>query len=334
MRAHKPSSGISYTPLLIACGLGIAWALFWSVDTMLAYVLFGGTAFFLVLFFYQIALQRDKEEGIFGQKEQRRNPAFGEAASPSSNRSAPRSSSADKSPKVNGNILVAVAVVIGLFFLFYKLDHLFEEEAVADNIQYYDQAEQFYAAGQYDSAYYYYRAALALDAQMQEALVGMGNTLYMQSQIDSARWYYERALAINPMYTQARYNVGWWYYDQKQFRQSITELKVLVEQDPAQLGAMQLVGDNFYALNEYDSALRWYEGAYTNGSRSRWLCHVMAYIYDTKNQVDQAIPLYKEAIQYDSTLVDLYVRLGELLPNEEGEVYRFKAAQLKLSQEN
>ena len=42
-----------------------------------------------------------------------------------------------------------------------------------------------------------------------------------------------------------------------------------------------------------------------------------------------AIDLYKEALSYDSTVVDIYTRLGELLPNEDGNYYRTQAVKLK-----
>jgi hypothetical protein len=54
----------------------------------------------------------------------------------------------------------------------------------------------------------------------------------------------------------------------------------------------------------------------------------MAYIYDTKGDNSKAIGLYQEALQYDSTIVDIYKRLGELLPNDEGNYYRTQAIRL------
>jgi hypothetical protein len=36
--------------------------------------------------------------------------------------------------------------------------------------------------------------------------------------------------------------------------------------------------------------------------------------------------LYKEAIRQDTTITDIYVRLGELVSGEEGEKFREKAA--------
>lgn len=330
MQAQK-TAATNYLNLLIAFAFGTVWAVFWAVDTLLAYVLFGAACFFFVLFFYNLATSRQNSGDTFRQQEPRRSYV----GRPPQHATVSSGSDAAKRQKAGQTIFILLAFVVGLFIFFNKIGDFFGEDAATEYPgESFQQGEQFYSAAQYDSAYFYFRKAWQEDPQQTDALVGLGNTLYMQSQVDSALWYYEKAHEENPTHIQAQYNIGWWYYDQKQFRQSISELKTLVEQDPMQMGARQLVGDNFYSLNEYDSAIQWYEGAYNQGARSRWLCHVMAYIYDTQNRLDQAIPLYKEAIQYDSTVVDLYVRLGELLPNEEGEVYRYKAAQLKINQEN
>jgi hypothetical protein len=58
----------------------------------------------------------------------------------------------------------------------------------------------------------------------------------------------------------------------------------------------------------------------------------MAYIYDTQGKTADAIKFYKEAIELDESRVEIYSRLGELLPGEEGNAYRTKA--LENSSEN
>jgi tetratricopeptide (TPR) repeat protein len=329
MESKKPLAA-NYFNLLVAFGLGTVWAFFWAVDTLLAYVLFGAASFFVVLFFYNLATSRQQGGEAFQPKETRR--PFSTPLPPQ----APASSGGDaaKKQKASQTIFILLVFVIGLLLFFNRIEDFIGSGSSGTAAESFTQGENFYNEAQYDSAYYSYRRALQEDPHHTDAMVGLGNTLYMRSQVDSALWYYEKAHEENPAHLQARYNIGWWYYDQKQFRKSISELKALIEQDSTQVGAVQLVGDNFYSLNEYDSAIRWYQGAYTNGARSRWLCHVMAYIYDTQNHIDQAIPLYKEAIQYDSTVVEVYVRLGELLPNQEGDVFRYKAAQLQTSQGN
>jgi hypothetical protein len=98
------------------------------------------------------------------------------------------------------------------------------------------------------------------------------------------------------------------------------------------LEATQLIGDNFYNQEKYDSALNWYDNAYSKGLRNRYLCHLMGYINQTKGATDKAVLLYKEALQYDSSVVDIYERLVDLVPENEREWYRRKILDLQSTQ--
>jgi tetratricopeptide (TPR) repeat protein len=140
----------------------------------------------------------------------------------------------------------------------------------------------------------------------------------------------DKALEINPDYKEASYSKAYTYYNQKKYDQSIAVLRPLLEANPDYYDATLLLGDCYYLQKNYDEAILLYENAYTNGgSRSRVLCHIMAYIYDTKGDYEKAINLYKEALSYDSSVVDIYKRLGELIPNADGNIYRSRGALLQ-----
>ena len=93
---------------------------------------------------------------------------------------------------------------------------------------------------------------------------------------------------------------------------------------------MLLAGDTHYTQKNYDEALSYYEPAYENGARSRDLCWIMAWIYDEqKKDIAKAIPLYKEALTYDDTVVDIYTRLSQITQEPEAGEYRKKVAELQ-----
>jgi tetratricopeptide (TPR) repeat protein len=138
---------------------------------------------------------------------------------------------------------------------------------------------------------------------------------------------YDKVLLLQPSYKEAYYNKGVIYYNRKQYRNSINQTKNAVAIDPDYTEAMLLIGDDFYNSSQLDSAMIWYENAYSKGYRSAALSHVMAYICDTKGNTQRAISLYKEAISYDTTRTEIYQRLGELVEGEEGNRYRQKSAQ-------
>lgn len=222
-----------------------------------------------------------------------------------------------------------VAGFIGSIFLITILFALFGSDDAEDSMAYYQQATDYYNRQQYDSAAYYYKLAQIRDPENAELYFERGNAFLNGNKMDSALIMYDQALALNPQHYQSQYNKGYIYFNQKNYRQAIDETRKIMAYQPDYNDAMLLIGDCFYNQSQLDSALRWYEGAYSNGARSAILCHLMAYIYDVKGETNRAINLYREAIRQDSTIQDIYVRLGELVPGEDGNRYRRKAAELK-----
>ncbi|HKZ39100.1 MAG TPA: tetratricopeptide repeat protein, partial [Chryseolinea sp.] len=224
--------------------------------------------------------------------------------------------------------LISISV-FAMFFIFFLVG-IFNEDNREDAIAYYQRAEQNYWSENYDSAYLNYRKAWRLNPEYAEAILGYGNVLEVRNEPDSALIMIDKALEIDPDYKEASYSKAFTYYNQKKYDESITVLRPVLEANPDYYDATLLMGDCYYLQKNYDEAILLYEEAYTNGgSRSRVLCHIMAYIYDTKGDYEKAINLYKEALSYDSSVVDIYKRLGELIPNVDGNVYRSKAALLQ-----
>jgi tetratricopeptide (TPR) repeat protein len=224
-------------------------------------------------------------------------------------------------------------VAIGIFIVFFLpiiVSICSGENGSADASYYYTSAEQYYATQQYDSAYVNYKRAMQLDPENAGAIVGYGNVLSVRNERDSAILMFNRALEIDPEYKEATYGKALAFYEQKKYNEGIAILQPLIESNPDYYDAILLIGDCYYIQKKYDEAITWYENAYQNGGiRSRMLCHIMAYIYDTKGDYEKAIGLYQEALGYDSSIVDIYQRLGELIPGDDGNFYRTKAVQLK-----
>jgi tetratricopeptide (TPR) repeat protein len=188
------------------------------------------------------------------------------------------------------------------------------------------EGDAFYYQGNFDSAYLMYRRGIALDDQFVEGYYGIGNVKAAKKQHDSALYYYDRVLAMAPERYDAAYGKAWVYYDQQNNSRSLQELRYIFNRTDEYQDAFLLAGDNHYTTGQYDSAITYYEGAYNLGSRSKELLNIMAYIYDVKGKQETAIAFYEETLQYDSTLLDVYKRLGELVVGEKGNYYRLKAA--------
>jgi Tfp pilus assembly protein PilF len=314
----------------------VAMALSWSVDASLIYIFLGVACFFLFLGFYSTPRPSKPH-----QREERRFQSTGsqkpetEIPLTETFRNFFQRTNIKFPPRGSGGPINAPKLVkffgIGFFLIFIIpiIISIFRGENGSGADDYFSAGEQFYFSQQYDSAYISYRRAMQQDPENAQAIVGYGNVLVIRNERDSAIMMFNRALEINPEYKEASYNKALALYDQKKYNEGIEVLQPVLDANPDYYNAMLLMGDCYYIQKKYDEAILWYENAYQNGGmRSSMLCHIMAYIYDTKGEPDKAINLYQEALSYDSTIVDIYRRLGELLPGEDGNFYRIKAAQL------
>jgi tetratricopeptide (TPR) repeat protein len=319
----------------IAYAFLFAMALFWSVDASIVYIFLGIACFFLFLGFFSRPsqpvsqsyrqTQRKPERDYPGSTEsieeqlknifQRRSPG-----------TTPQASDALAKGK---KIAIAVGIVFFVLFAIPFIAVLFGSDSSADSFSNYNAAQQHFFAQEYDSASIKYRRAIQQDPEYAEAILGYGEVLVARNERDSAIMMFDRALEINPDYKEATYKKAAAWYDQKKYNEAIDILTPMFEAQPEYYDAMLLMGDCYYIQNKFDDAIGWYEKAYQNGvAKSSNLCYVMAYIYDTKRDYDKAVPLYKEALTYDDTIADIYKRLGELFPGEEGNAYRARAMEL------
>jgi tetratricopeptide (TPR) repeat protein len=238
-----------------------------------------------------------------------------------------KDSAASRTPQQSRVFIMLVAGFIGFIFFISIIGAFLGGEDSNNN--FYQRAQEFYNAQQFDSAAYYYRLAIEVDPGNADLYYERGNAFLYAQKGDSALILYDQALEIDPTHQYAQYYKGYVYFDRRSYDLAIVELRKVISYVPNYTDALLLMGDSFYNQSQLDSALHWYEGAYATGFRSSTLCHLMGYIYDTKGNQDAAIDLYKEAIDRDTTIVAIYARLGELVQGEEGNYYREKAAAMK-----
>jgi tetratricopeptide (TPR) repeat protein len=222
-------------------------------------------------------------------------------------------------------VIIIVASAFAAVFLLIVMVIIFSDSNESENLStteiFRRRGEEFYYQQLYDSAEFFFRKTRGNS----EGLYWMGNVKAVTKSYDSALYFYNAALALDPGMSLAKYGRAWVYYDQELYDESTRLLRGLLRDDPAYTDAYLLAGDAFYVRNEYDSALKYYEPAYASGARSATFLNILAYIHDTKGNSAKAISLYQETLEYDTTLTGVYQRLGELLPGEEGEEYRIRA---------
>jgi tetratricopeptide (TPR) repeat protein len=220
-------------------------------------------------------------------------------------------------------VMIASLFIGGVFFLIIILSIAFSDSE--DTFYLKARGDNAFAEGQYDSAKYFYQRVLKEDASDIETMLAYGNALLETKDYDSANYYYDKVLDADPANLYARYNKGLINYRQQNYPEAIEESRKALDVDPAYYDADYLIGDSYYALQNNDSAYYYYDVAYHGGIRTAWICHVLGYLKDVKGNTDDAIALYKESLTYDDSKTEIYQRLGELIPGEEGEEYRRRA---------
>lgn len=321
---------------LLAWILLFVMALLWSLDTFFIFIFLGAASYFLFLGFWH---RPEIDVRKVGQTSVNRKQSHG------SRQLAPLGmsdlvekirhtikSTAPLSHTQKARVFVSrVMIFILAIFLIAIISILFSESQMPDEeaAVYYQRAEQFRVLEQYDSADRYYQTAISKSPAYPAALTGYGQSWLAREKYDSAVAQFQKALDIDPAYEDARYGKALTYYYLKNYKQSLKETLRMIDDSPEYLNAVLLSGDNYYMQQRYDSALIFYEDGYSRGERSAGLCHVMAYIYDTKGDQQKAIEFYKETLSYDSMRLEVYDRLGEFFPGVEGAFYRSRATQLK-----
>jgi tetratricopeptide (TPR) repeat protein len=232
------------------------------------------------------------------------------------------------SNETKGRIISVVFISAMIVFFVVVFSSVDSDDSISEGDFVIEQAGLYYNRGEYDSAMMYYRMGLALDSDLASAFQGMGNVKLVQKEYDSSLLYYNKALALDPDDEGSLNGKGLCYFYTQQYNAAIAECKRVLALNASNEDALALTGDCFYNQELYDSALIYYEPRYELGNRSRLLCHIMAFIYDKKGQFEKAVPLYEEALTYDTTIVDIYQRLSEIAPAEKANYYRQKMQQL------
>jgi tetratricopeptide (TPR) repeat protein len=319
----------------------------WSLDDSFVYASFGAAVFFFFLAFYNRSGQTmsgyqkgsdqySSRQHFSKQHSSQRKDIFSEIfdsfKSKGSFSAKPHHQQQSQQLENSRKFVMMVMLFIGSIFLITILAVLFADdpavEAVESN-EFYEKAEQARYAGNYDSSEYYYRKVLTDDPENLNAINGLGILSLNRQRYDIAVTQFDDALRMDPDYEYARYNKALALYYQHNYRRSLNETFDLLKRSPEYYDAMQLAGDNYYDQQRYDSAKYWYDQGYDSGLRNAWICHVLGYLYDRDKETERAVELYREALSYDSAKVDVYVRLGEMYPGQEGDFYRTKAALLK-----
>jgi tetratricopeptide (TPR) repeat protein len=295
MEVDNPKDGAKMYGFVTVIAL-FSLAFFWSVGSSFRLIFFGAATAFGVLYFLKRGAFDFRLKDFFQQKQTTQ-----QYNTPTSN---PFTTSEKGALYFGLGTLVAVI----LAFAIYAVSTQFEGATANEAVQRVELNSETFS----------------FDTNNPDDVLEQGNNFYNNSQFDSAMVYYKRALALRPGYKEAYYNIALTSYSQSDYSNAILTMKECLNSYPDYGDGLQLMGNCHSSLEQNDEALSFYERSYATGTRNAELSHYLAYLHDLKNNTARAIEFYKEALQQDSSKVDVYKRLAELEPDK-AEWYSKKA---------
>lgn len=285
----------------------ILFAIFWSLGAFFFWSLFGLTVCFGFLWLYTSASFKAKVDAL--------RSAFTRESRPPKNpyqAFRPRSET-QSSPAQPLNIPKVIRLVMigffALFFFFFLVGIFFgdaEEAGEAVNVESNENTPEEDGTTFWNDR---------------------GNAALENNNFDSAFYYYDKALAIDPQSVYALYNKGLAYSLKQDYRLSNGLARRCVRYHPDYDPAWWLLGYNYDLTNNVDSSMYCLEKAYTNGYSQPDFLQLVAEVYVKKDRRKDALEVYKRIVDMDTTKAEIFRKMAELDPVN-ADTYRNKARAL------
>ncbi len=202
------------------------------------------------------------------------------------------------------------------------LDDRFEEllqvsdtMEVADSLKdqvYFFRGRAYESRFNYDSAYQYYYRAFQMDSTQLSFRVSMGRVLAKLGRILETIEIYEAITAEFPSNDQYLAELANLYSIRKEYAKSLAIYKGLLEKDSLNYYYAKQAGKNFLDMNQLDSAIYYYEYAFSLNQKDVFLAHRLGNLHFRKQDLATAINRVSTGLFYDSANLDLLMLRGYL----------------------
>ena len=175
----------------------------------------------------------------------------------------------------------------------------------AENAGSYNELGYAYAkSGNADEALKNYNDALRINPKYSLAYIGIGD-VYKENKknSDEAIRSYLKAFDLNENSKKVNYCLGWCYNDKTRYNDAVVYLKKAIEIDKGYVDAITELGYSYYALHNYDDALK--EFSRSNSITKTELClYYSGLCYVGKSQKTNALKMYGDLKDMKSSYAD------------------------------
>lgn len=164
----------------------------------------------------------------------------------------------------------------------------------------------------YDSAYFYYHMAYQADSSHISYRIAMGTMLYRLGRIKESIETYEALVEAFQPLDQHLAELANLYSIRKEYAKSLAIYKSLLKKDSLNYYYAKQAGKNFLDMGQSDSAIYYYEYAFSLNQKDVFVAHRLGNLYLLKKKLMNAINAVSTGLVYDSTNLDLLKLRGYL----------------------
>lgn len=187
-----------------------------------------------------------------------------------------------------------------------------------------EQALSLFNSGQYQKSFELLSLYTQQHPQSGNAWKIFGMTHFMLGRPEEAIIALQKAVQLSPLDADAYYYLGRLYFSKDNAAEALPIFQKSIELNPQSVRAWNHLGQTYEALGRLEEAESAYQKAISVGKnqpkRSEWPYYNLAQLYVNTSKMDQAIPLFREALKYNPRFADAKVKLAVALSKREPSV--------------
>jgi tetratricopeptide (TPR) repeat protein len=174
----------------------------------------------------------------------------------------------------------------------------------------FENAAQYQAKGQIDSAMAEYRTILSINPNTSDAANALGILLAQQNKHRQAIDYYQQALLHEPNKIEILFNLGTAFVATGLTDSAVTVYQKIIALDQKNSEAHNSLGAAYAVGGQFDQALKNYQNALSLDAQNAGAYNNIGLLYTYQGHFQSAVPYYQKAIQHRPNYADAYNNLG------------------------
>ena len=195
-----------------------------------------------------------------------------------------------------------------------ETDTILEHRLLVEEAAYQkDQGISFALQGQLDTAILYFKNAMSLNPNLDDAYYNLGVALVEKGNIEQALMNFQKTTELNPNHANGFYNLGLTMFKLGRIEESINSYFQSLAILPNDVQTHHALGNAFFAQCKWDRAITCYQSALNINSQSSDICCSIGAALSEQGNLQEAILSLQLAIDNNPQNAQAYCNLGHVL---------------------